>query len=429
MKDFKAQWDEQKDKTQQDDLDYVTEVLKSFDESIEMPESLRGKNLLHLIEDEKPEKQETNSVIDWLFSKKAVPLYSLVVAAALLIMVVPRLQTRQTPTMPEAAGMEIEANAEDDTDAVMAAAPQQQEAPEAEADNNAGAANEEKPDVYEGEDLTAGGEQNFPDSTKDTNEKDDKEDKRPPSDTDPRAEDTEDSYTAETKPRQVEDEIKTGGGETQPENEQSDEPAVATFRNAPATYYIGEAGGYSLYWQSADPTNKEHDKYTILINVMDSQDKLHLQQGISHIRQVIYMYSYGDKVYLVGIGDDGASVTSYTGLDKGELNRLKTQNLPAIYKDSYQIDKFLYSVSLVSSDNITPDRTNVTLPTAGGKDSFIITIVNLEKDSASQFVITGVNENSRLSMENDTMKIIYTTIEGIESEATFTLQNGNVTLK
>ena len=110
----------EQDKDYHENYEELIELLKNEENKTEMPENLKGKNLIHLLPDEQEIKEQSNfsKVIEWLTSRKAAPVYALAVAALFAFMVIPKISFGDdlaAGVIPEShAEVNIEENVQDE---------------------------------------------------------------------------------------------------------------------------------------------------------------------------------------------------------------------------------------------------------------------------------------------------------------------------
>lgn len=442
MKDsFNFKTDEQLNK----DLTAISKVL-SDDENIQMPESLRSSSLMHLLADEPDLPVETEQVkeksaidITKKLPKKFIPLFTAVVAAVLLIAILPKLNSNQLDTAPVNISSEMAV-----ADSVKESAPLEENDIAVAADATTENYKEELPGETDipGEDLS----EYFPegDELPEVNADEVKETQEADSNTEMTYEESKERTDAiimqestTDKPSDTKDTPVKGGAPApnaaaEAALPQGKSPVLggaraAAFAANVSTYYIpSNVSGYSFYWRTADRKNSDEANALVVLEVFQNgNQEPSIKTNISEMYQVISAVTSDDKVFILGQSKTGTVVSEYKGFNKNSLELVTTSNIRGDYLASHVEDKYIYIVGKENNGKDSYPGNNIKLKDTIEQGAVIIAVFDASTNTLGYTSLVGAKGTNAL-ITDGTLAFEYSIGTNTPSKVEIPFNSGNV---
>lgn len=384
------------------DLRVIRLILSSEEDSVQLPDSLRSENLLHLIADEPSTKKKPISIKKKVLSRKAKSLYGLAIAAALILMVVPSLIVNFS--MNKDVSQEISVESETEESAIMVS--------------------DDAPALGGGVGAETKYDESFDAETETEAQRNSVRDR------------LGDSTGNGSGSDSVWVDVETGGAEPQEESV-ADEPRA--YAAAPAmapramtigasSYYLNSWNGYSARWRTSDPNSNEFNNFLVVVEITSDQDgSIVTEKGFTDIYMVSYLAVKSDTGYLLGEGEDGVKLYKYSGLSNGKLKEKDSKTLEGGRMRFTQVGDYLYVITVNPPNNGSAPGKNIVLPGSDSGGAILVYALDTSTGDNTLTSIVGTTSNI-FRVSNDKITFEYVDNSGATNKEEISLSGLNVNL-
>lgn len=154
------------------------------------------------------------------------------------------------------------------------------------------------------------------------------------------------------------------------------------------TYSVGQWNGLDVTWRANDPTDPDKKEYPITIELVSIETgELEQQIDIKEMTDINMFYTDGAVLVFGGNSPSGFLIKTYTGTDDGAITLWQEYSHPGRLRHSEIYQHRLYLAT--SADNLADGWETVVLKNSSEKGSLFLSIFDLEQGGLKTIALQG----------------------------------------